>query len=130
MPRTPDSIDTFVGMRIAQRRAALGLSQTALATRLGISFQQVQKYESGSNRVSASRLHQIAMALALPVMRFFPDPTADGPSDVPGATGPSEALRVLTASPEGRTIADSFALIASRDARRAVATIVEALAVR
>lgn len=127
MPRTPDSIDTFVGTRIAQRRSALGLSQTALATRLGISFQQVQKYESGSNRVSASRLHQIAMALALPVMRFFPDTHTDTPS--PDTEG-SEALRVMRASPEGRTIADNFALIGSKDARRAVATIVQALAAR
>ena len=126
MPRTPDSIDAFVGTRIALRRAALGLSQTALASRLGISFQQVQKYESGSNRVSASRLHQIAIALALPVMRFFPDMPSDASNDTEG----SEALRFLTASPEGRAVANSFALIASRDSRRAVATIVEALAAR
>ena len=127
MPKTPDSIDTFVGARIALRRAALGLSQTALASRLGISFQQVQKYESGSNRVSASRLHQIAVALALPVMQFFPDtPSETGSPDNDG----SEALRFMTASPEGRIVANRFASIESRDARRAVATIVQALAAR
>ena len=126
MPRTPDSIDAFVGTRIALRRAALGLSQTALATRLGISFQQVQKYESGSNRVSASRLHQIAMALALPVMRFFPET----PDVASSEDGPSEALRFMTASPEGRIVANHFGSIKSRDAQRAVATIVEALAAR
>ena len=126
MPRTPDSIDAFVGTRIAQRRSALGLSQTALAARLGISFQQVQKYESGSNRVSASRLHQIAMALAFPVMRFFPDT----PSEPAPDNDWSEALHLMTASPEGRAVAHGFGLIASRDARRAVATIVEALAAR
>ena len=126
MPRTPDSIDAFVGTRIAHRRAALGLSQTALATRLGISFQQVQKYESGSNRVSASRLHQIALALALPVMRFFPE----APDIASAEDDPSDALRFMTASPEGRIVVNRFASIESRDTRRALATIVEALAAR
>ena len=125
MPRTPDSIDAFVGRQIAHRRSALGLSQTALATRLGISFQQVQKYESGSNRVSASRLHQIALALALPVMRFFPE---TGTEADPSETYGSEALRFMTASPEGRAVVHGFALIESRETRRAVATLVEALA--
>ena len=126
MPRTPDSIDAFVGTRIAHRRAALGLSQTALATRLGISFQQVQKYESGSNRVSASRLHQIALALALPVMRFFPE----APDIASAEDDPSDALRFMTASPEGRVVVSRFASIESRDTRRALATIVEALSAR
>lgn len=127
VPKTPDSIDTFVGARIALRRAALGLSQTALASRLGISFQQVQKYESGVNRVSASRLHQIATALALPVAQFFPQTPFE--TAAPG-NGGSVALMGMTASPEGRFIANRFASIESRDARRALAVIVEALAAR
>ncbi|HEX8471303.1 MAG TPA: helix-turn-helix transcriptional regulator [Brevundimonas sp.] len=127
LPRIPDSIDTFVGRRIANRRSALGLSQSALATRLGISFQQIQKYESASNRVSASRLHQIAIALALPVRQFFPDTPLDGASP---DNGRAEALPFMTASPEGRIVANQFASIESQDARRAVATIVGALAAR
>ena len=64
-------VDTWVGARIAGRRQALGLSQTALAERVGVSFQQIQKYETGANRVSASRLWDIADALDVPVSFFF-----------------------------------------------------------
>jgi transcriptional regulator with XRE-family HTH domain len=135
MPRTLDSVDAFVGARIGQRRAALGLSQQALAERLGISPQQIQKYEAGSNRVSVSRLHQIAAVLATPAASFFPAPTPGAPQDGPGATDAGDAawltgLRFLTASVEGRAVATGFGLIESREARRAVATIVEALAAR
>jgi transcriptional regulator with XRE-family HTH domain len=71
MSRTPDRVDAFVGARIGHRRSALGLSQQALAERLGISPQQIQKYEAGANRVSVSRLHQIATVLATPAAGFF-----------------------------------------------------------
>ncbi len=139
MPRSPDQIDAFVGARIAQRRAALGLSQQGLADRLGISPQQIQKYEAGTNRVSVSRLHRIATVLGAATAGFFPPPApAPGWAGPPGGTLGADAveaewltgLRFLTASTEGRAVATGFGLIESRDARRAVATIVEALAAR
>ena len=139
MPRTPDRVDAFVGARIAQRRTALGLSQQALADRLGISSQQIQKYEAGSNRVSVSRLHRIATVLGAATAGFFPPPAPDMAQEGPpgGSVGADAAeaewligLRFLTASAEGRAVATGFGLIESRDARRAVATIVEALASR
>lgn len=68
----PEPVDVFVGARLAQRRVALGLSQTVLAEALGVSFQQVQKYERGRNRISASRLHRAASVLDWPVENFFP----------------------------------------------------------
>ncbi|RZJ44851.1 MAG: XRE family transcriptional regulator, partial [Brevundimonas sp.] len=69
MARTaaPDHIDAYVGARIGLRRSALGLSQAALAQRIGVSFQQVQKYETGQNRISASRLHRAAVVLGASV---------------------------------------------------------------
>ncbi|MFN5619069.1 MAG: helix-turn-helix domain-containing protein, partial [Brevundimonas sp.] len=71
--RRPDpGLDGYVGARISARRQALGLSQAALAGRIGVSFQQLQKYESGANRISASRLHHLAQALGAPVGAFFP----------------------------------------------------------
>lgn len=70
--RITDSIDVHVARRIMERRQALGLSQSALAERLGVSFQQLQKYESGQNRVSASRLHRLSAALGCGVESFFP----------------------------------------------------------
>lgn len=70
---TPDPVDTHVGSRLRLRRTMLGLSQTELANKVGLTFQQVQKYEAGANRVSASRLFHIAEALGVPVSFFFDD---------------------------------------------------------
>jgi transcriptional regulator with XRE-family HTH domain len=69
----PDPVDIHVGARIRLRRALLGLTQTELADAIGLTFQQVQKYERGSNRVSASMLHRIAGVLDVPVSFFFDD---------------------------------------------------------
>lgn len=69
--RTSNEIDKFVGRRLKQRRDELGLSQEKLADKLGISFQQVQKYERGFNRVGASRLFAIAKELGVTVSYFF-----------------------------------------------------------
>ena len=67
----PDPIDVHVGKRLKQRRTLIGLSQEKLADALGITFQQIQKYENGANRVGASRLFQIGRALDVPVSFFF-----------------------------------------------------------
>ena len=69
--RSSTAIDAYVGRRLKQRREELGLSQEKLADFLGISFQQVQKYERGFNRVGASRLFQIGEALGVPTAFFF-----------------------------------------------------------
>ena len=68
---TPNPIDVHVGKRLRQRRNVLGMSQEKLADQLGITFQQVQKYERGTNRVGASRLFQIGRALGVPTSHFF-----------------------------------------------------------
>lgn len=126
MPRTgeKDQVDAFVGARIGLRRSALGLSQTALAQQLGISFQQVQKYETGQNRISASRLHRVATVLATSVDNFFP------PVETvrPGQTEDWAGLRHIVATSDGRTVTAAFPLIEDRNLRQAVARIVRALA--
>ena len=129
MPRSPDETDAFVGARLSQRRQALGLTQGALARRLGISAQQVQKYEAGANRISASRLSRIAAALGDHPGSYFP---AALRSEVSGAPvgDPLSAVRFMTATPEGRDVADAFPLIPDRALRQAVARIVEALVPR
>jgi len=73
----PDPIDVHVGQRIRLRRTMLGQSQEQLARALGVSFQQVQKYERGTNRISASRLFDVSRVLAVPVGFFFEDLGAD-----------------------------------------------------
>lgn len=128
MPRSAGVIDVRVGERIASRRLAMGLSQSALGDRLGISFQQIQKYESGTNRVSASRLFAIAAVLGMAIGDFFPD----GPPGTEAALEADErrwetGLRLMTATAEGRAVAAGFPLIADRSTRQALARVVRAL---
>lgn len=67
----PDPVDIHVGHRLRQRRTLLGMSQEKLADSFGVSFQQVQKYERGANRISASRLHLLSKILDVPITYFF-----------------------------------------------------------
>lgn len=69
----PSPLDVYIGTRIRLRRTLLGLSQAKLATAIGLTFQQIQKYEHGSNRIGASRLHQLSRVLDVPVDFFFED---------------------------------------------------------
>ena len=129
MPRIgdPEKVDAYVGARISLRRSALGLSQTALAQQLGISFQQVQKYETGQNRISASRLHRVATVLGTSVEAFFPPVETARESGRSGEAG-WEELRFITATAEGRAVAAAWPLIEDRDLRRALVRVVRALA--
>lgn len=77
-----NSIDVHVGRRIRQRRWMLGITQTQLADAVGIRFQQIQKYETGANRISASRMHDIGTLLDVPVAYFFEG--LDGQTESPG----------------------------------------------
>lgn len=70
-PRTPDPVDRHVGARLAAFRKNRGLSQTDLGARLGLSFQQIQKYETGTNRISSSRLWAAGLALGVQISDFF-----------------------------------------------------------
>lgn len=120
MSRHSCHIDQAVGRRIAARRSALGLSQTALARELGISFQQVQKYETGANRVSASRLHRAATALDCSVADFFPAR--------PNSAGEVDLVHPVLTSAEGRRLAEAFVRIVDAGARRALTRVAQAMA--
>ena len=86
MKKAPNDTDKHVGSRVRMRRMILGMNQTALGDALGLTFQQVQKYEKGTNRIGASRLQHIAQILKVPVSFFF-----DGAPEVPGqAAGMNE----------------------------------------
>ena len=110
------ALDAQLGERIRHRRRELGLSQSALGGKLGITFQQIQKYENGTNRVSATMLVKLSDALATPVTELLqqPDPTA-APVDPK-----SQAADLLA----------SFAKIQSADLRAAILTLVAGLSVR
>jgi transcriptional regulator with XRE-family HTH domain len=71
MDRVPNTIDRSVGMRVRERRCELGMTQQKLAEAVGVTFQQLQKYEGGKNRITAGRLYQLAVALGVEVGYFF-----------------------------------------------------------
>jgi transcriptional regulator with XRE-family HTH domain len=118
--------DRDVGLRIMALRKAKGLSQTALGTAIGITFQQIQKYEKGINRVGASRLQDIARLLEVPVSTLFGDQIEEGQGEVLGLlaeTGAVDLLRVYASieDPEMRRTILSIARTAARLAAGPVA---------
>lgn len=127
--RSADEIDAHVGNRLRERRNALGLSQGQVAERLGLTFQQVQKYEKGQNRIGAGRLYRIATILAVPVGYFF-DGIGDGADFVEpgGAPCPERDLDSFAASAEGRALAAAFHRIEDEATRRQLVDLVETLA--
>jgi transcriptional regulator with XRE-family HTH domain len=115
-PKQTTAIDHGVGSRIAFLRAANGLSQSALASALGVSFQQVQKYETGKNRVGAGRLQAIAERLGVPVASFFdPEPETgleNGPTLL-RVFGSLELLRAYNQILDDQIRRDVLALVKS-----------------
>lgn len=91
---TPNPIDVRVGSRVRLRRNMLGLSQEKLGEAIGLTFQQVQKYERGANRIGASRLHELSRVLDVPVSFFFDDTDPVRAPAIPGgfAEEPAEAF--------------------------------------
>lgn len=89
----PNLIDVHVGQRMRQRRTLLGMSQTVLGDAIGLTFQQVQKYERGANRVSGSRLFDLSRVLDVPISYFFEDIPGDvqnkSPSKLMGVKAPA-----------------------------------------
>ena len=128
-PKSPDRVDKHIGRRIRALRVILGMSQEKLAEALGITFQQVQKYENGTNRVSAGRLHHLASVLGVPVGRFYEDAPERDLAPVAGDTDAVADLfgRVLS-SPEGLRLVKGFADIEDAAVRRRVADLCETLA--
>jgi transcriptional regulator with XRE-family HTH domain len=119
--------DKYVGSRVRMRRLMLGLSQTQLGETLGVSFQQVQKYEKGTNRVSASRLQRISEILQVEVPFFFeglPDPPGQYSAKAPSPQFVSDYL----AMPDGHNLTKAFMQIPSASLRRSIVNLVEAIA--
>jgi transcriptional regulator with XRE-family HTH domain len=127
LDRGPNPVDLHVGARIRMRRKLLGVSQERLADQLGLTFQQVQKYERGANRVSASKLYEIARALQTSVAYFF-----DGLADTvdPGLEliEGHEFVHELVMTPEGLELASLFPKLKRGRVRRRVLDLVKALA--
>ncbi len=108
--RLPALVDTYVGNRLRGRRKAIGMSQSQLGDALGLTFQQVQKYERGHNRISASKLYEAARAMGVQVSYFFdglPDPT-DAKAAPVSMDDPCQALAAMDLGPElARALVDT-----------------------
>lgn len=120
----PDPVDVHVGACIRTRRLLIGMNQETLAKALGLTFQQVQKYEGGANRVSASRLAEIAKVLGVPISYFFTDlDTAGG-----AATEHELGTRELMQRPEAIELIRSYYAITDRGIRDQFLDLLKAVA--
>jgi transcriptional regulator with XRE-family HTH domain len=119
--RSPSSIDVAIGRNVRIRRLAKGLSQSQLAKRLGLTFQQVQKYEAGAGRIGSSRLLRIAASLEVPVAALF--------EGVDGAANPrAPSLLGLLADARSFRLARAFAAIKDAGLRLSIVGLVEGVA--
>ncbi len=122
-------IDAYVGHRVRLRRRLLGLSQDRLAAQLGLTFQQIQKYERGANRISASKLFQTAKALGVSVSYFFEGvEQCPRPEDRGYSRSHAQVVESLMAEPSGPQLAVAFLSIRRRSIKTQVARLVQALA--
>jgi len=127
--KTPNPVDKYVGSRVRMRRIMLGLSQEKLGDALGLTFQQIQKYEKGTNRIGASRLHQISDILQVPVSFLF----EGGPSSSTTVEGLGEApspayVSDFLATSEGLALTRAFTRITDAKLRRSIVDLVEQIA--
>jgi transcriptional regulator with XRE-family HTH domain len=129
--KAPNPIDKHVGSRVRMRRMMLGMSQEKLGNALGLTFQQVQKYEKGTNRIGASRLQQIAQILQVPVAFFFEGAPTVGGSRVEGMSeAPSPAyVSDFLATSDGLALTKAFMRIADSKLRRRIVDLVEQIAI-
>jgi transcriptional regulator with XRE-family HTH domain len=130
--KAPNPIDRHVGSRVRMRRMMLSMSQEKLGDALGLTFQQVQKYEKGTNRIGASRLQQISIILQVPVSFFFegaptvavPGARQDGMSEAPSPAYVSDFL----ATSDGLALTKAFMRIGNAKLRRRIVDLVEQIA--
>jgi len=125
--RHPHPIDLHVGSRVRLRRKLLGLSQDKLGGHLGLTFQQVQKYERGANRISASKLYEIANLLKVPVDYFYDGYVESEVLDNQEASESERKVHSFLMTTEGVELAQSFPLIQSPRRRRKILDLVRSL---
>jgi len=124
--KKPNPIDRHVGARVRMRRLMLDMTQTELGDKLGLTFQQVQKYEKGTNRIGASRLQHIADVLQVPVSFFFEG--AD--SEVKATDSRSVFVSEFLASSEGIALVRAYMSIRDSKTRRCIVQLVEQISPR
>jgi transcriptional regulator with XRE-family HTH domain len=127
-PRGPNPIDIHVGSRVRLRRQLMKMSQEKLGVELGVTFQQVQKYERGANRVGASRLYRMSRVLEVPVQFFFEE--LGDQTEITGLADNDQTPIIydFIQSTDGVSLAESFSRIKDSKVRRRVLELVRTLA--
>lgn len=129
LKKIPNPVDKHVGSRVRMRRVLIGMSQEKLGEALGITFQQIQKYEKGTNRIGASRMQQISTVMGVPVSYFFDDaPGSDGAAKGFGEASGSDYVVDFLTTTEGLQLNKSFVRITDAKVRRKIVDLVTALA--
>jgi transcriptional regulator with XRE-family HTH domain len=128
--RSSDAVDKHVGSRVRMRRLMLGLSQGKLADQVELTFQQVQKYEKGTNRIGAGRLYQLSHILDVPVSFFFEG--APWPAGLPSRnrrdTPSPDYMTAFLATANGQALVKAFMRIKRTTVRRSIVRMLEAIA--
>lgn len=127
-PRGPNPVDVHVGSRIRLRRQLLRMSQEKLGDELGVTFQQVQKYERGANRVGASRLYRLSRVLEVPVQFFFEGLNDQESMGMMAENDQTPIVYDFIQSSDGVCLAESFSRIKDAKVRRRVLELVRTLA--
>ncbi|MBQ0822463.1 helix-turn-helix domain-containing protein [Microvirga sp. HBU67558] len=123
MQKSPNEADRHIGKRIRLRRIALGMSQEKLADALGLTFQQIQKYEKGINRIGAGRLHEIGLILGVDVTYFF-----DGLLGRNALLNANDnVLHLVASNPHGAKLIELFASVEDSNIQRSIVKLVEAV---
>ncbi|MCB1507449.1 MAG: helix-turn-helix transcriptional regulator [Hyphomicrobiaceae bacterium] len=126
--KAPNPVDVHVGNRVRMRRMMLGLSQEKLGEALGVTFQQVQKYEKGLNRIGAGRLQTIAQVLQVPVSFFYEDAPGSDASAGSFAEGSSTSyVSDLLTTSEGLELTRAFLKVEDTKLRRRIVDLVKAI---
>jgi transcriptional regulator with XRE-family HTH domain len=126
--KMPNSVDVLVGSRLRARRRELGISQESLGDAVGITFQQIQKYEKGANRISASRLQQFSNIMKVPVASWFEHVPSAVPRTTLSETVSIDEVRTFLAAPDGQALAKALMRIRNVPLRKSVCALVEQLA--
>ena len=126
--KEPQDVDRHVGSRVRMQRMAIGMSQEKLGDACGITFQQIKKYEKGTNRMGASRLHQIARILQVPV-EFFDEGAPSGPNlGKPLADTTSRSMTDFLGTSDGLELVKAFMAVKDAKVRRRIADLTKAVA--
>ncbi|GAB5509641.1 MAG: helix-turn-helix domain-containing protein [Hyphomicrobiales bacterium] len=127
--RAPNPVDVHVGTRMRMRRMMLSVSQEKLGEALGVSFQQIQKYEKGTNRIGAGRLQDIATHLEVPISYFYDDMPGSERTDGFSEVGVSYVSDLLVL-PEGMELTRAFLQIKDANVRRRIVELVKSISLQ